>query len=384
MDDGDHYLKDELYRKVREDPAIFDFLQEGSLDGLWYWDLEHPEHEWMNARFWEILGFDPAERQHLASEWQDLIHPEDLQRALENFHAHCADPSHPYDQVVRYLHADGSTVWVRCRGLAIRGERGQPVRMLGAHTELTSLKRTEAALRLRVQDLNDFVTITSHDLQAPLRRLRQLSEMLSLDEAERLSPDGRHLLGLIVREASGAQELVRDLLTLLHADRPEEAIEQVALDDCVDSALALLGQGGAQPAFALARAELPSVRGDEVLLTRLFQNLLENALKFSGGDPDIAITAERGIGAWILGVRDSGPGVLEAEVDRIFQPFVRGSMVNAVSGTGIGLAICQKVVARHGGRIWVERAPGGGAHFKFTLPAWGEAGARPGHAANGG
>ncbi|MDP7110326.1 MAG: PAS domain-containing protein [Myxococcota bacterium] len=90
----------------------------------------------MSPRLWEVLGVDPDAKQHLASEWQDLIHPDDLQLALENFERHCADPDHPYDQIVRYTHADGSTVWVRCRGVAIRDSEGRPIRMLGAHNEI--------------------------------------------------------------------------------------------------------------------------------------------------------------------------------------------------------------------------------------------------------
>jgi len=81
MDSHDHYLKDELYRLMRSDPSIFEFLEKGSLDGIWYWDLEKPENEWMSPQFWMTLGFDPEEKKHLAAEWQDLIHPDDLQIA---------------------------------------------------------------------------------------------------------------------------------------------------------------------------------------------------------------------------------------------------------------------------------------------------------------
>lgn len=142
-----HYLRDELYGLVAQEPAIFEFLQRGSLDGLWYWDLEAPEHEWMNAEFWSLLGYDPRDKQHLASEWQDLIHPDDLATASENLARHLEDPTHPYDQVVRYLHRDGHTVWVRCRGIAIRDDQGRPVRMLGAHNDLTAAKELEERLR---------------------------------------------------------------------------------------------------------------------------------------------------------------------------------------------------------------------------------------------
>ena len=151
----DHYLKEELYSLLKHDDTIFEFLQLGSLDGVWYWDLETQTDEWMSPRFWELLGFNPAEKQHLATEWQDLIFPDDLQVAIENFNKHCADPNHPYDQIVRYHHKNGSTIWVRCRGIAIRDKTGKPIRMLGAHTDLTALKRAEEDLQKTNEELRN-------------------------------------------------------------------------------------------------------------------------------------------------------------------------------------------------------------------------------------
>ena len=150
---AEHYLKQELYERVQTSPEIFEFLQGGSLDGIWYWDLVNPEHEWMSPRFWEAFGYDPATREHRSAEWQEMVHPEDLRVAIENFEKHCADPSHPYDQVVRYRHRDGSTVWVRCRGLAIRDESGRAIRMLGAHTDVTREKRAQERLHRSHREL---------------------------------------------------------------------------------------------------------------------------------------------------------------------------------------------------------------------------------------
>ncbi|MEM8592221.1 MAG: HWE histidine kinase domain-containing protein [Pseudomonadota bacterium] len=139
--DGLHYLEAEFNALLR-DPATVEFLDSGALDGLWYWDLDNPEHEWMSPGFWRTLGFDPAEKEHLASEWQDLIYPEDRELALKNFADHVNDPSHPYDQLVRYHTADGGTVTVRCRGLAIR-EDGVARRLLGAHTVVHDTRKNE-------------------------------------------------------------------------------------------------------------------------------------------------------------------------------------------------------------------------------------------------
>ncbi|MFW5872904.1 MAG: PAS domain-containing protein, partial [bacterium] len=119
-----HYLKKELYELIKEDESIFDFIQDSSLDGLWYWDLENPENEWMNAKFWTVLGYNPDEKPHKSSAWQTIINQDDLKVAIDNFNKHCENPNHPYDQTVRYTHKNGSTLWIRCRGLAIRDKNG--------------------------------------------------------------------------------------------------------------------------------------------------------------------------------------------------------------------------------------------------------------------
>ncbi|SDW75087.1 PAS domain S-box-containing protein [Lutibacter oricola] len=143
----ENYLKKELYELVKKDERIFDFIQNGSLDGLWYWDLENPENEWMSERFWEVLGYDSKKMPHLTSSWQDIINQDDLKLAISNFNKHIENPKHPYDQIVRYTHANKSTVWIRCRGIAIRNELGEATRMLGAHQDITSLKNAELKLQ---------------------------------------------------------------------------------------------------------------------------------------------------------------------------------------------------------------------------------------------
>jgi len=171
-----HYLEAELTDLVKSDETIFQFLQDGSLDGIWYWDLEEPDHEWMSPRFWQLFGYEPGEKEHLASEWQDMINPEDRDAALARFHRHLADPSVPYDQVVRYRHKRGSTVWVRCRGMAIRDEDGTPLRMLGAHTDVTELKEAEEALRTKNAELER----VNRELQEALDRIETLRGIIPI------------------------------------------------------------------------------------------------------------------------------------------------------------------------------------------------------------
>lgn len=147
--EDNHPLKEELYKLIQTDISYFEFIQSGSLDGMWYWDLENPENIWMSPRFWETLGYDPKKKKHLTSEWQHIIFEDDLKIATENFYKHLEDSRHPYDQIVRYKHKDGSTIWVRCRGISIKDKTGKPIRMLGAHNDLTFIIKLQQELTER-------------------------------------------------------------------------------------------------------------------------------------------------------------------------------------------------------------------------------------------
>ncbi|AWB65027.1 hypothetical protein C2869_00580 [Saccharobesus litoralis] len=154
MDSNNSYLKKELYQLIKTDDRVFDFIQDACLDGFWYWDIEKPENEWMNDKFWHVLGYDPTDKKPLAAEWQNIINQDDLRVAMDNFNKHCADPGHSYDQVVRYKHKNGSTVWIRCRGFALRDQNNMPIRMIGSHIDITEQKLFEANLQNKNDELD--------------------------------------------------------------------------------------------------------------------------------------------------------------------------------------------------------------------------------------
>jgi PAS domain S-box-containing protein len=138
-----HYLKEELYELVKSDSAIFDFIQESSLDGISYWDLDKPEEEWISPKFWSVLGYDYKTMPHNPSAWQGIINPDDLKLATELLIKHCDNPEIPYDQTIRYTHKNGSIVWIRFRGMAIRDQKGKPIRRLGLHENVSEHIKNE-------------------------------------------------------------------------------------------------------------------------------------------------------------------------------------------------------------------------------------------------
>ena len=218
-------------------------------------------------------------------------------------------------------------------------------------------------------ELEQFASITSHDLQAPLVTISMYAELLERKYGRELDGAGP-FIDVIRQSTVQARELIRDLLEFSRTGRGEPELESVPVAEVV--ARALDGTRGAveQAGARVTVHPLPTVCADRSSLCRVFQNLIGNAVKFSDeAHPEVEIGAERDGAFWRFNVRDNGIGMDPEHSERIFEPFKRLHGEERYPGTGIGLAVCQRIVAQHGGRIWVESRPGEGSLFSFTLPA---------------
>lgn len=363
-----HYLAAELYQRVRTDPSIFDFLQRGSLDGLWYWDVTQPENEWMSPEFKALFGYQDHEIPNTSRWWQDHIHPDDLTVALTNFEKHLQDPNHPYDQVVRYHHKSGNTVWVRCRGIAIRDENGKPVRMLGAHTDLTDLHLKAEQLSRANEMLERFAYLASHDLKQPLRTMISFASLTKREAGEDASPALLEYLGHINDGARKLAGLVESLLQMSRASGVGSLHRQrQSIAEPVSEAVAMLDTLRAERSVQIT-VEVGDLQAhiDATLFANAIRNLVLNALQAvpaPGGR--VEIHAHTDGDAAVIHVDDNGPGVAEQDTSTVFSPFWKGSQS---TGSGLGLASVKETIERHGGTVHVSRAPLGGARFELRLP----------------
>jgi signal transduction histidine kinase len=220
-------------------------------------------------------------------------------------------------------------------------------------------------------DLEAFASIASHDLSEPLRTASGFIELLGDRYGESLDETARTFIDHAGTELSRMRGMIEDIFEYARAGSASHAREPVALGEVVEAAETALGSRIAQTGGEVRRSQLPTVLADRGELTRVLVNLLANALKFSrpGEPPSVHVDAERRGDMWCISVTDNGVGVRESDRERIFTMLNRGQSNLRVAGTGIGLAICAKVIAAYGGEIWVEPANGHGSRFRFTLPA---------------
>jgi len=237
------------------------------------------------------------------------------------------------------------------------------------------LRASAAALERSNRDLQTFAYAASHDLTEPLRTVSGFLTLLQRRHGDRLGADAQELVDFAVAGADRMQDLIDDLLRLSRAGSSELADEPVALDAVAERVLTALG-GRIRETGAEVRVEpLPVVRGDARGLEQVLQNLVANALKFvaPGATAHVRVfaepRAEDGRPGWVVSVQDDGIGIDPAQAERVFKMFQRLHTREAYAGTGMGLAICARVVERLGGRIWLEPAPGGGSRFAFWLRA---------------
>ena len=340
------------------------------------WEVD-PETEgpyWSDHLF-NLLDVDYDEQPTL-DQALDVYYSDEDRAIVEDAVEEALETGDSFDVTARFPRPAGDIGTLRVQGEP-KIDDAEVVSLRGAVQDITEQVEREQQLEELVEQLEEsnerleqFAYAASHDLQEPLRMVSSYLQLLERRYTDDLDEEAEEFIDFAVDGAERMREMIEALLAYSRVETRGDPFEPVDLDTVLADVLADLQLPIDETNAEIISDDLPMVAGDASQLRQVFQNLLENALEYSGEEPpQVHVAAERKGDEWLLAVEDNGIGIDPADADRVFEVFQRLHSRDEHEGTGIGLALCERIVERHGGDIWVESEPGKGATFSFTLPA---------------
>jgi len=374
----------EAERKLRESEARYRMLGENMMDLVCLHD-PHGHYEYVSPSVKRILGYPPQTLEGRTP--YPFIHPDDAER-LQSDDGDELFSGNPTEKVTyRMRTSDDTYIWLETSTKVISATDGTVDKLLTSSREVSdrvraerAMSRTNRALEQRNRELQDFAYVASHDLQEPLRKIRAFADLLIEDFNDALDDTGRYYLERMQDGAKRMSQLISDLLDYSRITTRAQPFEPVDLNEVMCHVISDLELRISDVEASIDVDDLPTIEGDQTQIRQLLQNLVGNALKFYREDarPVVRVEAEEVAPAMVsedaqgrsvrIRVVDNGIGFEEKYLDRIFTPFQRLHNRSAYAGTGMGLAICRRIVERHDGQMTAESVPGEGSTFTITLP----------------
>ncbi|OGS89564.1 MAG: hypothetical protein A2061_06705 [Gallionellales bacterium GWA2_59_43] len=359
-------------RQLAEAEELWRFALEGAGDGVWDWAVQSGKTRF-SRRWKEMIGYREDEFEDSYDAWVASLHPEDKQHVQSTLQDYFDGKAREYVVEFRMRCKDGDWKWILGRGMVVsRDINGRPLRMIGTHADIDARKQAEMALAQSNAELEQFAYSVSHDMRQPLRMVSGHLQLLEKGLGDTLDDEQRECLHFALDGAKRMDSMIVSLLDYSRVGRKTEAKAWQPSRAALEEALGFL-----DPLIHEASAEVgvvgdwPQVYASRDELVRLFQNLIGNGIKFCEPGKPPRVEAESAVdgGAWRVRVRDHGIGIDPAQSGRLFQFFSRLQSRARYDGTGMGLALCRRIVEHHGGRIWAEsEGEGRGSVFVFELP----------------
>lgn len=344
--------------------------------GIWDWDVTSNVLIW-DDRLYEVYGVDASEFKGAYAAWEATVHPDDLYTANQEVQKALSKKT-PFDTSFRIIWKDGSIRYIRAFAAVMQDPETGHEKMIGVNWDISRDVQREQQLRDTIQQLSNlnleleqFSYMVSHDLQAPLRKILGYAEQLLKELPQKQDEQCKEGLLKIQSSAKHMGQLIQDLLQLSRLSRKDHERQSVDLNQVLQGVVSDLEMAITQSGAKVQLQQLPHVMANPTQMHQLFLNLIGNAIKYveQGKTPVIQVESvvDRPDRISIL-VKDNGIGIAREQLDQIFQPFKRLVKDAHYTGTGIGLAICKKIVENHKGTITVESKPGEGSTFRVELP----------------
>jgi PAS domain S-box-containing protein len=321
-----------------------------------------------NAGVEKLLGY--SEKEWIGQHAGMIFTPAETAEDVCEAEMHKAAETGSATDIRWHRRKDGSEFFANGFMNSVHDDRGDLVGYAKVMSDETARKQLQDSLTESNSALEQFAYVASHDLQEPLRTMSAHAQILTENWRGKLDADSERSLTFITSAAARMSALVRDLLAYARLATEEERPSSVALDEDFEAALTHLAQAIEESGACITHDPLPTLAVDRGQIVRLFQNLVGNAVKYRKPDqpPMVHVGAEQNEAEWIISIRDNGIGFDPKHAKIIFAPFKRLHTDQQYPGSGVGLAICWRIVKAQGGRIWAESQPGEGTTIFFTLP----------------
>ena len=360
---------------------------EGATDAVWDWDLKTDKVS-VSPRWSTMLGYEPGELPGCFRTWARLLHPEDAERAITTVRRAIRQET-PFGLEFRLKAKNGDYIWILSRGKVVQFDsEGNPIRVAGSHSDITDRKRKDeeirqlyegleqrvlertADLEAATEELEAFSYSVSHDLRAPLRAIHGYTRLFQDEYGSRLDGEAHRVLTIIVTEAQRMGRLIDDLLRFSHLNKQPLRASETDMTALVREVFDKLSGEEPTQEVVFRLEPLPNAKVDPSLVRQVWVNLLGNALKFSAHRKPIEIIVSGSVdgGEVIYSVKDNGAGFNMKYAEKLFGVFQRLHGQDEFEGTGVGLALVQRIVHRHEGRVWAEAQEDQGATFYFSFP----------------
>lgn len=365
----------ELENTLIENQLRYDLAIKGSSDGIWDWDIKNKKM-WVSPRVMELFEVNSNKYDDSEQANRQRIHPEDYDRVFAHVDEHFTKNT-PYSIEYRIRTDTGKYKWYLSRGIVTLNNEGEPYRMAGTlqciderkEMEEKEKKYTEELQRSN-QELQQFAYIASHDLQEPLRMISSFLQLLSKKYYDKLDLDAKEYIDFAVDGSIRMQQMISDLLAYSRLQSSKKSFNHYDINKTLDKAIETLKESIKAKSANIYFDQMPHrMLCDEIQIFQVFMNLIGNSIKFSKPDekPNIYISHSETDEFHYFKVKDNGIGIESKYYDRIFNIFQRLHTREEYPGTGIGLSICQKIIARHNGSINVNSEPSKGAEFIFSI-----------------
>ncbi|WP_413173645.1 response regulator [Anabaena azotica] len=378
---------------LREREERYELAISGTNDGIWDWNLITQE-VYFSPAWMRILGYENKPLPQIYSTWSDNVHPDELQQVISELKEHLEGKTDVYQSTHRIKHRNGNYIWIATKGKCIRDEQGNPYRLVGTITDITEKKLAEEQLKFAKEEAeianqikSEFLATMSHEIRTPMNAVIGMTGLL-LDT--QLTPQQQEFAEIIRNSGDSMLTLINDILDFSKIESGKLEIEKQIfnLRNCIEESLDLVAPKASEKRLEIAYlmdTKTPEfIKGDVTRLRQILVNLLSNGIKFTNyGEVVVSVTSKvtnqldnslitqesHQLYEIRFTVKDTGIGIPEDKMYRLFQPFsqVDASTTRHYGGTGLGLVISQRLTELMGGKMWVESQVGQGSSFIFTI-----------------